>query len=172
MSDVTAGIPPAFRARRGLSEQARQILDRRLYAVLGTENDDTSVHLVPVMFLLDGRRILIETAATTRKARNVETRRHASVLVQTPDAAWAFGCGPATLVRGADADRLNEQIRAKYLTDDGERACGALLAELDDITIVIAPSRWLGWDMTGLLEGLAAGGADLDQAESWFRSDE
>ncbi|MGH9277273.1 MAG: hypothetical protein ACRD12_04105 [Acidimicrobiales bacterium] len=75
-------------------------------------------------------------------------------------------------MRGAHANRLNERIRAKYLTDDGQRACGALLAELDDITIVVAPSRWLGWDMTGLLESLAAGGADLHQAESWFRSDE
>jgi hypothetical protein len=63
--------------------------------------------------------------------------------------------------------------RDKYLTDHGQRACGDLLAELDDdITIVVTPTRWLGWDMTGLLENLAARGADLDQVETWFRSDE
>ena len=61
MSDIASAIHPALRARHGLNEQARQILDRRLYAVLGTENDDRTVHLAPVMFLLDGARILIET---------------------------------------------------------------------------------------------------------------
>lgn len=173
MNDAsTTTIHPALRARRGLREQARQILDGRRYAVLGTENDDGSVHLAPVMFLLHNERILIETAAATRKARNVAARRHASVLVQTPDAAWAFGSGPATIVRGAEANGLNERIRDKYLTEHGQRACGDLLAELDDITIVVTPTRWLGWDMTGLLENLAARGADLDQVETWFRSDE
>jgi len=172
MSDATtATIHPALRARRGLSEQARQILDRRPYAVLGTENDDRSVHLAPVMFLLDNGRILIETAAATRKARNVAARQHASVLVQTPDAAWAFGSGPATIMPGADASGLNKGLRGKYLTDHGQRACGDFLTELDDITIVVTPTLWLGWDMTGLLGSLAARGADLDEAESWFRSD-
>ncbi|MGW4340788.1 hypothetical protein ACWEK5_49750, partial [Rhodococcus koreensis] len=107
------------------SAQARQILDRRLYAVLGTENDDRS----PALFLLDNGRILI---ATPGKARNVAARPHGAVLVQTPDAAWAFGSGPATIVPGTDANGLNERIRAKYLTDHGHRACGDLLPEMDD----------------------------------------
>lgn len=100
---ATVTSPPAVRARRGLGEQARQILDRRLYAVLGAENEGRSVHLPPVMFLLESRRVLVETAAATRKARNVEARRRASVLVQTLDAAWACRCGPATIMGGEEA---------------------------------------------------------------------
>ena len=133
--------------------------------MLGTENDDRTVHLAPVMFLLDGTRILIETSTASRKARNLAARPRASVVVHTADAAWAFGSGPATITRGAEARRLNERIRAKYLTDRGQRACGDLLAELDDITIVVTPTRWLSWDMNELLANIAARGADLDEIE-------
>ncbi len=171
MSDTARTIHPALRARPGLNDQAHQILDRRMYAVLGTDNDDRTVHLAPVMFLLDGARILIETSTASRKARNLAARPQASVVVHTADATWAFGSGPATITRGAEARRLNERIRAKYLTDRGQRACGDLLAELDDITIVVTPTRWLSWNMNELLANIAARGADLDEIEHWFRPD-
>ena len=172
MSDTTSAIHPALRATRGMSELTRQILDQRLYAVLATENDDGSVHLAPVMFLYTDGRILIETAAATRKARNVAARPTATVLIQTPDAAWALGSGPVTIVHGTDAARLNEKIRAKYLTPEGQRAFGELLGEIDNITIALAATRWLGWNIGPLMETLAARGVDLHQAESWFRADE
>jgi len=79
--------------------------------------------------------------------------------------------GPATITRGAEARRLNERIRAKYLTDRGQRACSDLLGELDDITIVVTPTRWLSWDMNELLSSIAARGADLDEIDDWFRAD-
>ena len=139
--------------------------------MLGTENDDRTVHLAPVMFLLDGTRILIETSTASRKARNLGVRPRASVVVHTADAAWAFGSGPAAITPGAEARRLNERICAKYLTDRGQRACGDLLAELDDITIVVTPTRWLSWDMNELLANIAAHGADLDEIKHWFRPD-
>ena len=51
-------------------------------------------HLAPVMLLFANERIVIETGAATRKARSVAARPHASVLVQTPEAAWVRGTGP------------------------------------------------------------------------------
>ncbi len=171
MSDTARAVHLVLRTRHGLDDQARQIFDRRLHAVLGTENDDRTVHLAPVMFLLDGARILIETSTASRKARNLAARPQASVVVHTADAAWAFGSGPATMARGTDSRRLNERIRAKYLTDRGQRACGDLLAELDDITIVVTPTRWLSWNMNELMENIAARGADLDEIDDWFRAD-
>lgn len=167
-------IHHVYRARHGLTDAARRILDRRLYAVLGTENDDGSVHVVPVLFLFDqdGGHILVETAAATRKARNIAARPRASLLVQTPEAAWVSCAGPAALVRGAEGTRLSDSIRAKYLTDQGLKDCGSVLAELDDVTIVLTPSRWLGWDMNALLETLAVRGANLDHTELWFQADQ
>lgn len=53
--------------------------------------------------LYDNDQILIETGAAARKARNVDARGHASVLVHTQDAAWVIADGPATIASGADA---------------------------------------------------------------------
>jgi len=172
MSDSTVAIHPAARASRGLTEATRSILERRLYAVLATQNDDGTPHLAPVMFLFDEERVIIETGAATRKARNVAARRYATVLVQTPEAAWVLGAGPATIVSGADAEPHCDRIRAKYLTERGQEACGALLDEMDDVIILVEPTHWLSWDLGVFMETLATQGVDPAEADEWFLSDD
>lgn len=172
MTDPTVSIHPAARSRRGLTEAARLLLDRRVYAVLATPNDDGTAHLAPVMFLFDNERVAIETGAATRKARNVAARGHASVLVQTPEAAWVLGTGMATIVRGADVARHRNSIRSKYLTASGRQACGQLLDEMDDVIIVVEPRQWLSWDLTDFMETLATRGVDLTEPGDWFIADE
>ena len=169
---MTAAIHPAARATTGLTDDARSILGRRLYGVLGTQNDDATPHLVPVMFLYDNEQILIETGAATRKARNVAARGHASVLVQTPDAAWVLGTGPATIAAPGEGTRLRDRIRAKYLTPAGRQSCDGLLDEMDDVTIVVTPTRWLSWDLAAFMGTLAAQGVDPTAADSWFLADD
>lgn len=61
------------------------------------------MHVVAVMFRFDAGRILIQTAATTRKASNVARCGRATVLVQDPRVngeAWVSGSGPAEVVDG------------------------------------------------------------------------
>ncbi len=171
MTDSTAIIHPAARATPGLTEAARSILERRLYAVLATQNDDGTAHLAPVMFLFDGHRIVIETGIATRKARNVAARGQASVLVHTPEAAWVLGTGPAAVVSGSDAVRHRGSIRAKYFTASGQHACGDLLDEMDDVAIVITPNSWLNWDLSTFMDALVARGIDPTRADTWFLAD-
>lgn len=172
MSDRALTIHPAARGSQGLTDAAQSVLERRLYAVLTTQNEDGTPHLAPVMFLFDGDRILIETGTVTRKARNVALRLHASVLVQTPEAAWVLAAGRATIVSGAAAVRHQAAIRAKYLTARGQEACGDLLDEMDDIVIVVEPTHWLSWDLTAFMDNLAARGIDPAEAGAWFISDD
>ncbi len=172
MTESTVAIHPAARTGHGLTEAARSILERRLYAVLATQNDDRSPHLAPVMFLFDDDGIVIETGATTRKARNLASRPHASVLVQTPDAAWVLGVGTATFVTEADAERHRRRIRAKYLTAAGQAACCDLLDEMDDVIILVEPTHWLTWDLTVFMEDLATRGVDPTDADTWFLGDD
>lgn len=171
MSAPSISIHPAARTAEGLTDDARSILQRRVYAVVGTQNPDGSPHLAPVMFLFDGRRILVETGATTRKARNVASRGSASVLVQTPEVAWVLGTGPAQVVRGQDAVLQRTRIREKYLTAAGRAACDLLLDEMDDVTIVIEPTRWLSWDLTAFVDRLVSDGVDPSTADGWFLTD-
>lgn len=161
-------VHPALRASHDLTESARKLLGSRTYAVVASENADGSPHLVPVMFDFADGRFYIETGSSTRKARNITARAHATVLVHAPEATWVCGSGPATIEAGADAVRHNQRIRAKYFTAAGEEACGDVLAALDDVTIIVTPTRWLAWDITMLLGHFAAHGADLDQMETWF----
>jgi len=172
MTDPTVAIHPAARARRGLTDAGRSVLERRLYAVLTTQNDDGTPHVAPVMFLFDGHRIIIETGAATRKARNVAARPHASVLVQTPEAAWVLGTGPAHTVSGGNALRHHDSIRTKYLTARGQEACGDLLDEMDDVVILVEPAHWLSWDLAAFVEGLAGRGVDITEAGDWFIPDD
>jgi PPOX class probable F420-dependent enzyme len=172
MTDSTAAPHPAARATRGLTESARLLLDRRLYAVLATQNDDGTPHLAPAMFLFDDDRIVVATGAATRKARNVAARRRASVLVQTPEAAWVLGSGAATVLGGSDAAPHHESLRSKYLTPAGRRACDGLLDEMDDVIILIEPTRWLSWDLTAFMDDLVARGVDPSDADGWFLSDD
>ena len=69
MSTPTTGTtttpPRPFRAREGDEDWTDDLLTRRTYAVLGTENPDGSVHMVPLMFAFDGERFLFETNAAT-----------------------------------------------------------------------------------------------------------
>lgn len=171
MTESTAVIHPAARARRGLTGTARSILERRLYAVLATQNDDGTPHLAPVMFLYDNDHILIETGAATRKAHNVAARQHASVLVQTPEAAWVLGVGPAAVIGGEAAARHHERIRAKYLTAVGRQSCEELLNAMDDVTILVEPTHWVSWDLTAFMEGLATRGVDPTTSDTWFLTD-
>ncbi len=79
---MMGAVNPVHRASRGLTDGARAILGRGRYSVIGTRNPDGSVHLVPVMYGVDGDhlpdgaqdgsvgdRILIETGQATRKAQ-------------------------------------------------------------------------------------------------------
>jgi hypothetical protein len=67
------------------------ILERRLYAVLATQNNDGTPHVAAVMLLSDNEGIVVETGATTRKARIIAARKHASVRRMQRPRQWAGG---------------------------------------------------------------------------------
>lgn len=172
MSTVQSTAHAVYRARHGLSEAALEILDHARYAILGTVNPDGSVHLVPVMFRLDAGRIFVQTSAATRKVRNVARCQEATVLAQDPRVngeAWVSGTGPAEVVEGAAAAELGRRLRARYLTELGERELGSVLAQYDDTSIVVTPERWMSWDTGTYNAVLAAAGVPLQHAGQWFR---
>ncbi len=169
---VTA-IHPVYRTRHGLSDSALEVLATAQHAILGTENRDGSVHLVPVMYLFDEGRVYLATSAASRKARNVGARPRATVLVQDPRAngeAWVQGSGPAEIVHGEPAQHLGRKIRGRYLTEVGEEQLGTVMALYDDVVIVVTPDRWMAWDTTAFNATLAEHGLSFDHAQEWFRS--
>lgn len=172
-SPARHSVHAVYRTRSGLTPEALEVLAAGRYAVLGTVSPDESAHVVPLMYCWDGQRLLMETSAATRKARNVRRTGRATVLVTDPRCdgeAWVCGSGPAEVVTGAHAAALGRRIRARYLTPAGEEQVGSVMARYDDAVVAVTPQRWLAWDTTALLETFAAHGVDLARAGEWYRA--
>lgn len=169
---MMTAVNPVHRTSHGLTDEARAVLERGRYAVLGTRNPDGSVRLVPVMYGVDGDRILIETGLATRKARNLAAHPHATVIVLDPaaqDEAWVSGSGPVAIVTGTASVPLGRWLRGRYLTPAGEAQLGTAMARYDNSVVVITPDRWLSWNNSAYNAALAADGVDLTQADDWFK---
>lgn len=159
-----------YGAGRGVPDWADEVLGRRAYAVLATINPDGSAHTVPLMFVFDGERFLFESRSTTRKVRNIDERARARVLVQgsVEHERWIAADGPARIVRGEEAARLNAMVVDRYLTPAGEAGWNATIAPMEDVTIALTPDRWTWWDIAGMIEVIGEKGYAADDAAGWF----
>ncbi|HEY2595940.1 MAG TPA: pyridoxamine 5'-phosphate oxidase family protein, partial [Chloroflexota bacterium] len=64
-----------------LADNVRAFLEETRFAVVGTTNRDGSPHLTALWYALRGNTILMNTAATAKKVRNLKRDAHASVCV-------------------------------------------------------------------------------------------
>jgi nitroimidazol reductase NimA-like FMN-containing flavoprotein (pyridoxamine 5'-phosphate oxidase superfamily) len=81
--DVAATKPPVLS-----SAEIDELLSMRLIANLATlDDDDRSIHLLPMWFLRIGNDICIPTSHHTHKYRNLLARPHASVMLIYMDLA-------------------------------------------------------------------------------------
>lgn len=137
-----------YRARPTQAE-IDDVLSQRLTCTLGTLNEDGAIHLTYLIFLFDEGRFLLETASSTRKARNVAARGQASVLVQgtaaTGRSLMVEAEGTGRLIELPDAHDTNHRIRAKYVVDDAVESLDATWGRFDDVTIEVTPLRWRSW---------------------------
>ena len=102
-----------------------------------------------MLFLLEAGYLYVETSSLTRKARNVAARPEATLLV---DGQAATGRrlmvaveGTGRIVTGAEAQRMNRHLRAKYIEDAALESIDRAWGELDDVAIEVAPDRWRSW---------------------------
>jgi F420H(2)-dependent biliverdin reductase len=125
------------------------ILGQRGVTALGTLNADGSIHLTYLLFLYEDGRFFLETASSTRKARNVAARGVASLLIQGTAAtgrSLMVECeGVARIIALPDAHATNHRIRAKYLVPDAVDAVDAAWGRFDDVSIEVTPARWRSW---------------------------
>lgn len=135
-------------------EEIDDVLRQQLSATLGTLNEDGSIHLTQLIFLFEDGRFLLETASSTRKARNIAGRSTASILVHG-QAATGRGLmveaeGAATLIRLPMAHEVNHRIRAKYVVDDAIDDLDRVWGRFDDVSIELVPVRWRSWTGSAL----------------------
>jgi PPOX class probable F420-dependent enzyme len=145
---------------RELTDGLRSFLGERRCAVLATRGRDGGIHLTPIWFLFEDDRFYFSSSSSSRKVKNVERTRSASVVVDSRKPGrerWVSATGPVEVLRDGEAQAVNARIRRRYLTT--EALGGPIEADLaasDDVTLRLTPTEWRSW-------------AAPDEApESWF----
>ena len=141
-------MPTAADVYRAHPTQAEidDVLALRGVAALGTLNEDGSIHLTYLIYLWEDGRFWLETASSTRKARNIAARGSASLLIQGRAAtgrSLMVECeGTARLIEVPEAHAINHRIRAKYVLPDAVDDLDAAWGRFDDVSIEITPQQW------------------------------
>ena len=141
----------------------QELLNGRYLASLATENPDGSPHLTAVWFFFDGDSLYVATSSRTRKARNLEARPRASLMVDSRDPLASRGvtiAGPVQVITGEPARELNHRVHGRYLSDAALRDArvAPVFSTWDDVTIRLKPASVFTWDMREL-DRVALGGA-------------
>jgi PPOX class probable F420-dependent enzyme len=133
----------------------QRILNGRHIASLATENEDGSIHLTAVWYVMEDNLLYVATSSGSRKAHNVSARPKASLMVdiRRPGAERGVcAAGVAELVTGPASRELNARIHRRYMSEAAlaDPAVGPVMAGLDDVTIRLKPVRCHAWDMATL----------------------
>jgi len=144
-------------------EQVHEFLKGRYIACIATENDDGSTHMVSVWYLHKDGKLFVSTNSKSRKARNIQARPRAGLLIDSRRSSKECGAstyGKARIIEGPESVALNAQVRERYLTEAGnaDPRVGPVFAAFDDITIEITPGKWTWWDVS-VLDAQVFGGA-------------
>jgi nitroimidazol reductase NimA-like FMN-containing flavoprotein (pyridoxamine 5'-phosphate oxidase superfamily) len=130
----------------------KQLLDGRYIASFATPSPNGSVHVVAVWFWFDGTDIYVATSSRSRKARNLQENKNASLMIDSRDPAASFGAtitGSATLLTGEASRKYNLEIHRKYMSDAAiaDPRVGPVFAGWDDVTVRLTPASVIAWDM-------------------------
>ena len=162
-------IPDEYRGGQEIDGQAPEALAERRNAIVGTLNEDGTIHMTPVWFLYEDGHIYFETNSATRKARNVADRQALTVLVPGTDMDVIL-MGHGRLIRDQEALETNRRIRAKYVTEEALGPVGSFFDQVDDVAVELTPLSVATWTNTKLRESLSSiPEYSPEAAATWFR---
>lgn len=155
-----------------LTDEQRELLAERRYAVLATHDADGAVHLTPVWFLFDEDRFFVEANSGNRKIKNLRRQPTASITVDVRQPGldrWVFASGTADVLEGDEAAAINARIQRRYLTQEAiaDPRIGPAFEAADDVTIRLTPVKWRSWSARDVDEQFF-GGILGQTPERWF----
>jgi PPOX class probable F420-dependent enzyme len=161
-------VPEAARLLRGADVLAdplvRELLGRRLVAVLATIGPDGVPHVTPLWFAEDGDAIVMATGSGSRKVENLRRDPRATLVLHDSKAGFKV-CGVSIEGRvevraAAAAAELVERVHARYVDSDAAEVVEFLAS--DDLALRLVPERAWTWDQRGSPAARAGGGLPLD----------
>jgi hypothetical protein len=164
-----SAIPDGFRTPHGLSDDLRRRLMQKRMVTLGTVNPDGSPHLTLLQFSLsESGRMFLPVPQTTRKVKNILDRPQVTALVEL-ESGWVSCTGHARIMQGPEAADLNRKVYERLMTEAGRATIGRYLEAHEDSTIEITPTKWLSWQMNGMMGWFEEQGIDLGNPGEWMK---
>jgi hypothetical protein len=77
--------------------------------------------------------------------------------------------GHARVIQGSEAADLNRNVYERLMTEAGRATIGRYLAAHEDSTIEITPTKWLSWQMNGMMGWFGEQGIDLGNPGEWMK---
>lgn len=130
----------------------KELLDGRYIATFATSSPSGTIHLVAVWYWFDGANVFVATSSRSRKARNLQSSPTLSLMIDSRDPAASFGTtitGSVQILAGEASQAKNAKIHEKYLSAAAlaDPQVGPVFAAWDDITVQLAPTSVISWDM-------------------------
>lgn len=100
-----------------LSEKAMKLLEGKNFAFVATLNKDGSVQLTPTWVDTDGENVLVNTALSRQKAKNVERDPRVTVGIFDTSNPYEYISVSGTVVKktvGKEADDHIDKLSMKY----------------------------------------------------------
>ena len=126
-------------------DEMRRRAARARAARVGTLDARGRIHLVPIVFAIDGDRLYSSTDEKPRakRLRNLQRDPHVSVVIDEYDEDWSrvwwvrlAGTGRA-LEQGAEYERARRLLCEKYPQFEGDPGGGPIMA--------VDVQEWSGW---------------------------
>jgi PPOX class probable F420-dependent enzyme len=137
--------------RFGKAEWERFLRGRRV-AVLGTTAENGAPVLTPIWYLFRDGKILMRTASTSVKARNIARDPSVSVCAQDERPPYASVTVYGTATIEPKREGLGAEMAKHYLGTIGgagyQRAAQESIEQSDEVTLVVTPERVLTQDFS------------------------
>jgi PPOX class probable F420-dependent enzyme len=156
-------VPEPARLLRGAAVLAdplvRELLGKRLVAVLATIGPEGVPHVTPLWFADDGDSIVMATGSGSRKVENLRRDPRASLVLHDSqpgcDVCGASIEGRLEVVEGEQAAPLVERVHGRYVESDAPEVVEFLAS--DDVALRLLPEHAWTWDQRGTPAARAGG---------------
>jgi PPOX class probable F420-dependent enzyme len=161
-------VPEPARLLRGADVLAdplvRELLGKRLVAVLATIGPEGIPHVTPLWFADGGDAVLMATGSGSRKVENLTRDERASLVLHDSKAGFDV-CGVSIegrveVIAGEQAAPLVERVHARYVESQALEVVEFLAS--DDLALRLLPELGWTWDQRETPAARAGGGLPLD----------
>ncbi len=127
-----------------------EFLKKQKILRLATLDKKGDLHIVPVWYLYNKKRIYIGTNTKTEKAKNIKNNHKVSFCVDiginSPDIFGVMGQGNAKLIKEKnDVEKIGKIILLRYFKTLGNKSAREILDDTDCI-IEITPKKYSVWN--------------------------